>query len=237
MKLIGITGKSGAGKTTFSNYLAQNSSDIGIIHVDDLLKELKLKYFKFLMKENNKGEKVKVNSNLKRFLYRNKIIFSAFMKFRAKLVSPLLKRKINELSDKRIVIIDDIFIRYHKIYKDLDKIYVLERAYTDRREALIERDGITKEEIMAYDLAHYRGNYREIKDDRRVSKIQNDGDKEKLKQKARQVYEETMLSSREKMLKKTRVKIVPSKSKNKTNSKNIDSRRKCSKRKKEEFLK
>lgn len=207
MKLIGITGKSGAGKTTFSDYLAQNSKDIGIIHVDDLIKELKLKYFKFLMEENNKGEKVKVDSRLKKFLYKNKIIFSAFMKFRAKLISPLLKRKINELSDKRIILIDDIFIKYHKLYKDLDKIYVLERAYTNRREALIQRDGISKEEIMAYDLAHYRGNYKEIKDDDRVTKIENDGDKNKLKQKARQIYEETMLTDRETMIKKTKVKV------------------------------
>ena len=160
MKLIGITGKAGAGKTTFSDYLAQNSKDIGIIHVDDLIKELKLKYFKFLMKKDNKGEKVKVDSRLKKFLYKNKIIFSAFMKFRAKLISPSLKRRIKELSDKRIILIDDIFIKYHKLYKDLDKIYVLERAYSNRREALIQRDGISKEEIMAYDLAHYRGNYK-----------------------------------------------------------------------------
>lgn len=207
MKLIGITGKAGAGKTTFSDYLAQNSKDIGIIHVDDLIKELKLKYFKFLMKKDNKGEKVKVDSRLKKFLYKNKIIFSAFMKFRAKLISPSLKRIIKELSDKRIILIDDIFIKYHKLYKDLDKIYVLERAYSNRREALIQRDGISKEEIMAYDLAHYRGNYKEIKGDIRVTKIENDGDKIKLKQKAREIYEKTMLSDRESMLKKTKVKV------------------------------
>ncbi len=207
MKLIGITGKAGAGKTTFSDYLAQNSKDIGIIHVDDLIKELKLKYFKFLMKKDNKGEKVKVDSRLKKFLYKNKIIFSAFMKFRAKLISPSLKRRIKELSDKRIILIDDIFIKYHKLYKDLDKIYVLERAYSNRREALIQRDGISKEEIMAYDLAHYRGNYKEIKGDIRVTKIENDGDKIKLKQKAREIYEKTMLSDRESMLKKTKVKV------------------------------
>lgn len=207
MKLIGITGKAGAGKTTFSDYLAQNSKDIGIIHVDDLIKELKLKYFKFLMKKDNKGEKVKVDSRLKKFLYKNKVIFSAFMKFRAKLISPSLKRRIKELSDKRIILIDDIFIKYHKLYKDLDKIYVLERAYSNRREALIQRDGISKEEIMAYDLAHYRGNYKEIKGDIRVIKIENDGDKTKLKQKARKIYEKTMLSDRESMLKKTKVKV------------------------------
>ena len=51
MNLVGVTGKSGAGKTTFSNYLKENSKDIEVIHIDDLLRDIKLKYFKFLMKE------------------------------------------------------------------------------------------------------------------------------------------------------------------------------------------
>ena len=41
MKLIGITGKAGAGKTTISNIMAQNYN-VGVIHVDDVLKEVKL---------------------------------------------------------------------------------------------------------------------------------------------------------------------------------------------------
>lgn len=222
MKFIGITGKSGAGKTTFSDYLAQNSEDIGVIHIDDLLKELKIKYFKFLMKKDNKGEQVRVDSRLKRFLYSNKIIFSAFMRFRASVVAPSLRRRVNELSDKRVILIDDIFIKYNKLYKDFDKIYILERAFVNRREALMQRDGISKTEIMAYDLAHHRENYREIKDDRRAEKIENDGNKDRLKQKAREIYEQTMMSDREAMLKKTRVtkgsSVISKPSKSKTNS-------------------
>ena len=45
MKLICVTGKSGAGKTTFSDYLKENSKDIEVIHIDDLLRDIKLKYF------------------------------------------------------------------------------------------------------------------------------------------------------------------------------------------------
>ena len=59
MKLIGVTGKSGAGKTTFSDYLKENSKDIEVIHIDDLLRDIKLKYFKFLMEKRKNGEKNK----------------------------------------------------------------------------------------------------------------------------------------------------------------------------------
>lgn len=62
MKLIGVTGKAGSGKTTFSDILSQKD-DIGVIHIDDILRDIKLKYFKWLMKEDKQGEKTKVNSN------------------------------------------------------------------------------------------------------------------------------------------------------------------------------
>ena len=39
MKLIGVTGKAGSGKTTFSNMLAEKDN-IGVIHVDDILKQI-----------------------------------------------------------------------------------------------------------------------------------------------------------------------------------------------------
>lgn len=209
MKLIGITGKSGAGKTTFSEYLATNNrKDIGVIHVDDLIKELKLKYFKIFMKKDNKGEKVRVDSRLKKFLHRNKYIFSAFMKFRSKLVEPLLNKKIEELSKtKKIIIIDDIFIKYHKVYSELDKIYLIERPFRERKEALVIRDGISKEEIAAYDIAHYKGNYKEIRGDKRVKTIRNNGDRRELEEKAKEIYQEIMTSPRESFLKRTKSKI------------------------------
>ena len=205
MKLIGVTGKSGAGKTTFSNYLKENSKDIEVIHIDDLLRDIKLKYFKFLMKEDKNGEKTKVDYKLKNCLYKAKPIFFMFSKFRAKLIEPALNRRLRELQGKRIVIIDDIFIKYHKIYKDLEQIYLVERTYVDRRKSLQQRNEITKEKIITYDMAHFTGNYKEIKDDKRIIKIQNNGDEKSLREKAREVYLENMLSDREKMLRENKV--------------------------------
>lgn len=205
MNLVGVTGKSGAGKTTFSNYLKENSKDIEVIHIDDLLRDIKLKYFKFLMKEDKNGEETKVDSKLKNYIYKTKPIFFMFSKFRAKLIEPALNRKLKELQGKRIVIIDDIFIKYHKIYKDFKQIYLVERTYVDRKNSLQQRDDITKEEIVAYDMAHFTGNYKEIKDDKRIIKIKNDSDEETLRKKAREVYLENMLSKREKMLRENKV--------------------------------
>ena len=128
-----------------------------------------------------------------------------FSKFRAKLIEPALNRKLKELQGKRIVIVDDIFIKYHKIYKDFKQIYLVERTYVDRKNSLQQRDDITKEEIVAYDMAHFTGNYKEIKDDKRIIKIKNDSDEETLRKKAREVYLENMLSKREKMLKENKV--------------------------------
>ncbi len=205
MKLIGVTGKSGAGKTTFSNYLKENSKDIEVIYIDDLLRDIKLKYFKFLMKKDKNGEKTKVDSKLKNYIYKTKPIFFMFSKFRAKLIEPALNRKLKEVQGKRIVIIDDIFIKYHKIYKDLEQIYLVERTYIDRRKSLQQRDETSKEEIVAYDMAHFTGNYKEIKDDKRITKIKNDSDEETLIKKAREVYLEKMLSEREKMLRENKI--------------------------------
>lgn len=200
MKLIGITGKSGAGKTTFSNYLTENSEEIDVIHIDDLLRQIKLKYFKLIMKKDKFGDRVKVDSNLKKFIYSNKYLFLIFMKIRAKLVEPLLNRRIKELKGKRIVLIDDIFLKHHKIYDILEQIYIIERPYIDRTTALKQRENLKKEEVVAYDTAHYTNNYREIKDNKRVIKVENKGDKSQLRQKARCIYLERMLSRREKMI-------------------------------------
>lgn len=176
MKLIGVTGKSGAGKTTFSDYLTQKNIDIGIIHVDEINEELKEKYLKVFIK-NNKTDRKKVSFKLNSFLYKNKHFFNIAMRIRSMLVSPLLNKRIKKMNNKKIVMIDDTFLIYDKVFKRLDKIYELKRAYQDRRAAIMERDDVTKEEAVAYDIAFFTSNYNDIKNDKRVIRIINDGDK------------------------------------------------------------
>lgn len=198
MKLIGVTGKAGSGKTTFSNILAEKTN-MGVIHVDDIITKIKLKYFKLFMNKNKDGEKIKVNSNFKNIVYRNKILFSLFMKFRAKLIERPLELEIERVQSegKKFIIIDDIFIKYQKRFKDLSKIIVLERPYALRKEALQQRDNLTKDEIVTYDSAHFYGNYKEIIKTKNVEKVFNTGSKEDLKEKAENIYKKYFISMKE----------------------------------------
>lgn len=199
MKLIGVTGKSGAGKTTFSNIMAQYK-DVGVIHIDDLLREIKLKYFRSLMQKNNKGEKIKVNSGLKILIYNNKIIFNIFSKFRAKLLKKRINNKIQELQKcgKKTIIIDDIFIKSLHIYDDLDNIFLIERNYVNRKQALKERDNFTLQDIVASDMAHFKRIYKEIHKNSKVKKITNKGSKEELFIKAKETYVNYCVSQKSK---------------------------------------
>ena len=199
MKLIGVTGKSGAGKTTFSNMLSEKSN-IGVIHIDEILTEIKLKYFKLFMKNNNKGEKTKVNSKLKIFIYKNKAIFNIFMNIRAGLIKKSLNERIEKMQSegKEYVLIDEIFIKHLDVYKDFSKIFIIERPYCARKEALKERDDLTKEEIVANDIAHYKGNYKEIALKDNIEKIYNNGTEQDLRIKANDIYTKHFITFKDK---------------------------------------
>lgn len=190
MKLIGITGKAGAGKTTFSDMLAEKDN-IGVIHIDDILRKIKLKYFKILMGKDKQGEKAKVNSKMKTIIYKNKMLFDIFMKFRAKLVEKPLKEEINQLENmgKKIILIDDIFIQYQKCYEELSQIFLVERPFIDRRKALENRDELSKEEVVSYDVAHVTGNYKDIVKGNNTIKIINNKSKQELSKMVDLIYQ------------------------------------------------
>lgn len=198
MKLIGITGKAGAGKTTISNIIAQNNN-VGVIHVDDVLKDVKLKYLKLFMDTDNKGEKTKVNGKLKMLLFRNKILFNLIMKFRTLLVRKRIDGKIKELQDagKDIILIDDIYIKFLHIYNDLDRLFIIERSYVDRKEALKKRDNLTLQEVVASDIAHFKGVYKDASKGKNVQKVFNNGTRESLIEKAKEIYEKYFIPSKE----------------------------------------
>ena len=92
MKLIGVMGNSGSGKTTFTEYLGTKST-VGVIHVDKLTGEVKKKYFwAFLQgKDKNTTENTKNNPKLrpgaKAIFYKNKTMFNILMAIRNKLIS------------------------------------------------------------------------------------------------------------------------------------------------------
>ena len=202
MKIIGITGESGAGKTTFSDYLGKKEG-IGVIHVDEVFKEIKLTYFRFLMKDNNEEHvKLKMDLKHKKILYTNPLLFRCFMKFRAKLVEKRLRKRIEELGRTNdTILIDDTFIKHHKIYQKLDELFLIERAEEERQTALLERDEIPEEELIIYKEANAKekhGNFA----NKVVKTIQNNGDKKELEKTAEQIYEKELKKDTDKIKEK-----------------------------------
>lgn len=195
MKIIGIMGNGGSGKTTFSNALSTKDS-VGIIHVDDLVGDVKKKYFKAFLqsKEKNTTESTennpKLKSGAKAFFYKNKLLFNFLMRVRSKLVTPEIEKRVSNFKEegKSLVIIDDWVLSTHKkLMKDLNHVYVLDRKYFARRQGLQQRDNLSKQELKVSDLPYALGFIR-VPNNEKVTSISNNGSLEELQSKALEVY-------------------------------------------------
>ncbi len=196
MKLIGIMGNGGSGKTTFTNHL-EKRENVGVIHIDDLVSEVKKKYFRMFLqsKENNTTENTQANPKLKsgakKFFYRNKIAFNFLMKVRSKLIEKGLNRKIEdfEKSGKDLIVIDDWALSTHKkLYKKLNCIYTVERPYLSRRKGIQERDALTTDELKVCDLPYALGFLKRAEGEN-TEVITNNGTLKELQDKADLEYE------------------------------------------------
>ena len=162
MKLIGVMGNSGTGKTTFTEYLSTKPT-VGVIHVDKLTGEVKKKYFRMFLQGNDKNttETTKTNPKLipgaKAIFYRNKTMFNILMAIRNKLISKELNKQIDDFKKqgKSLVVIDDWAITTQKeLMPKLSHLYFMQRGFGERREALKARDNITTKEAKLYDIPY-----------------------------------------------------------------------------------
>lgn len=197
MKLIGVTGNSGAGKSTFSSMLGEHE-DVGVIYVDNIVGNLKKKYFGLVLqpKENNTTEQTKaspkIKTGVKKFFYSNRVIFGIFKRFRSMLVQKGINEQISEYrkQGKKMVVIDDWLLTTHKkLYPQLDKVYVLSRKYTDRRKGLTLRDSATREELNVADIP-YALEFVKKASGANVIEISNRGTIEDLRKMANLEYDE-----------------------------------------------
>ena len=191
MIYIGVTGKSGAGKTTFSDFWA-TKSNVGVIHFDDLVDDVKIKYFKRFMEKDNNNKPVKVKNNLKKLIYSHKITFDLLMKLRDRLTKKAFERRIEELKrqGKDIIVIDDWMLASHKeLCKKCRKIYLVSRRFTQRRMGLQERDSATIEETKVADIPFALG-FAKRPIGPKVEVIQNYGDLEELSALVDEKYQE-----------------------------------------------
>ena len=196
MKLIGIIVNTGTGKTTFTKHL-EKRENVGVIHIDDLVSEIKKKYFKMFLqsKEKNTTENTQANpklkSGVKKFFYRNKIAFSFLMKVRSKLIEKDLHKKIAdfEKSGKDLIVIDDWALSTHKkLYKKLNRIYTIERPYLSRRKGIQERDALATDELKVCDLPYALG-FLKGAEGENTEIITNSGTIRELQDKADLAYE------------------------------------------------
>ena len=193
MKIIGVTGSSGSGKTTFTNFW-KDKEGVGVIHVDDLVSHVKKKYFgMFLEKGRSRKEEASDEENptlklkAKAFFYKNKYLFKMLMGLR----SFLIKKEFIELLDqykregKSLVVIDDWALGTHKYLEGkISKLYVIKREFVSRRTALKSRDNSDEKELKVID-APYALNYMKKADVDSITVVENDGSFEDLEKKAR----------------------------------------------------
>lgn len=191
MKIIGIMGNGGSGKTSFSDALASKES-VGIIHVDDLVGNVKRKYFKFFLqpKKNNTTESTeknpKLKSGAKQFFYKNKIAFNFLMKLRSMLVTPQINEKLSEFKKegKELVVIDDWVLSTHKkLMNKINHVYILDRNFFARRKGMKQRDDLSIEELKISDLP-YALEFVKLPIGENVTHINNNGSLNDLQEKA-----------------------------------------------------
>ena len=196
MKLIGVMGNSGSGKTTFTEYLETKSS-VGVIHVDSITSDIKKKYFRpFLQgKDKNTTESTKNNPKVKMgakaIFYKNKFAFNLLMKIRNKLIGKELEKQIEEFkrSGKKVVVIDDWALTTQKnLLSKFSHIYAMKRRFSDRRKGLTQRDAISIEEAKLYDLP-YALRFIKVPKQSNVTSINNYGTIEELYASAEEVYQ------------------------------------------------
>lgn len=111
MKIIGITGKSGAGKTTLSNILA-GYGNIKSIHIDDIMDNVKVEKFSKIMDKDDDENPVVVKTGLREAVYKNKIAFKMYIKFRSAIIKKELERQIEKyrMEGKEAVLIDSAYL-------------------------------------------------------------------------------------------------------------------------------
>ncbi len=196
MKLIGVMGNSGSGKTTFTEYLGTKQS-VGVIHVDSITSDIKKKYFRLFLqgKDKNTTESTKNNPKVKIgakvFFYKNKFLFNLLMSIRNKLIGKELERQINEFkrNGKSLVVVDDWALPTHKkLLPKFSHIYAMKRKFLDRRIGLKQRDNITVEEARLYDIP-YSLKFIQVPKQPNVSSINNYGTIEDLYASAEEVYQ------------------------------------------------
>lgn len=156
MKIIGITGKSGTGKSTFAELLAK---DLKCRHIDidkigheatsdpSITEELCDKFGNGILGENGKIDRKKLGN----------IVFSDKSKMDelTQITWEYMQRKLDEilLQDDKIIVLEWILLPKSKYWDKCDSKILVTADHEKRKNKIIERDKISEEYFEKRDSA------------------------------------------------------------------------------------
>lgn len=193
MKIIGVTGKSGAGKTTFSNFLGERKN-VGVIHVDEIFNNLKETKFKRYISKRDKNNKPSVfTPKIRMFINSNKLTFRLSMAIKKVLIKKEIEKRIKNFKKqgKDAIIVDSTHLQYLTNKEIYNKTIYITRAYEDRKKSLEERDDITKEEMLERDIP-FKRKFSKVKLREYDYVIENKYGEEELKAASEKIYDEVV---------------------------------------------
>lgn len=201
MKIIGIFGKSGAGKTTLSKLIqSYDRKNIEILHLDTIFDGIKKKVFKrdiIKQTDSDKNEIVTVNPKLKNRLLKNKIIGGIVQNnaIRNILGNSIIQRKIFQARKvgKKAFIIEGIHLNDFKVIESSDAIIRNEAPFATRLNRVSKREtkSVDKEKMVLLDKVFFKGKRSKYK-----YFIENNEDIEKLEVYAKQIYDTEIKNKR-----------------------------------------
>lgn len=152
MKIIGIMGKAGCGKTTLSNIISEKTG-ASVIHLDYILDDIKKTNIMKGITETSKhtGDRV-INVKLSDFLYKSPIIRKPYLLIRNLIKSKILNKKIqeNQKENQQFIIVEGIDINDLDIKNGLDFTIKIETPYYKRINRIAERDGIFDKDFIVH---------------------------------------------------------------------------------------
>lgn len=151
MKVIGITGTSGVGKTTVCEILNKKFNAF-IIDADEVARELSKKGNMYLqaIAEYFGEDILDINGNLKRkelacIIYNNKEKREALNSITFKFVVEEIKRRIDLAKESKLIVIDAALLFESKLNENCDIVLGIIADETQKVERICTRDNITEE--------------------------------------------------------------------------------------------